>query len=120
MPRSGFKGSITTTGRSEALRLDKALFRAHPEFRQKSKIRAHVLGPGTMLVTLEGDATAGEEDSIERDPVVAAYLAFLAQDMAAHPERLQPFTEAEVARIEALTAGVSVSDEETIPDDVTL
>ncbi len=46
MPRSGFKGSITTTGRSEALRLDKALFRAHPEFRQKSKIRAHVLGRG--------------------------------------------------------------------------
>jgi len=31
-----FKGSITTTGRSEAFRLEKALFKAHPEFRQKA------------------------------------------------------------------------------------
>ncbi len=41
-----FSGSITTTGKSEAIRLDKALFRAHPEFRQRAKVRAHVIGPG--------------------------------------------------------------------------
>lgn len=119
MSRSGFKGSITTTGRSEALRLDKALFKAHPEFRQKAKVRAHVLGPGTLLVTLDRDEVA-EDDAVERDPVVAAYLAFLERDMAAHPERLQPFTQGEIARIEALTADVSVSDEDTLPDDVAL
>ncbi len=119
MSRSGFKGSITTTGRSEALRLDKALFKAHPEFRQKAKLRAHVLGPGTMLVTLDPDAAPGD-DAVERDPVVAAYLAFLERDMAAHPDRLQPFTQGEIARIEALTAGVGVSDEDTLPDDVGL
>jgi antitoxin PrlF len=119
MSRPGFKGSITTTGRSEALRLDKALFKAHPEFRQKAKVRAHVLGPGTLLVTLDRDEAA-DDDAVERDPVVAAYLAFLERDMAAHPERLQPFTHDEIARIEALTAGVSVSDDEAIPDDVTL
>lgn len=119
MSRSGFKGSITTTGRSEALRLDKALFKAHPEFRQRAKLRAHVLGPGTMLVTLDPDVAA-DSDAAERDPVVAAYLAFLERDMAAHPERLRPFTQDEIALIEALTAGVSVSDEESLPDDIGL
>ena len=53
MARAEFKGSITTTGRSEALRLDKALFKAHPEFKQRAKIRAHVIGPGSLLVTLD-------------------------------------------------------------------
>ena len=38
-----FSGSITTTGKSEAIRLDKALFKAHPEFRQRAKVRAHVI-----------------------------------------------------------------------------
>jgi len=122
MPRATFKGTITTTGRSEALRLDKALFKAHPEFRQKARIRAQVIGPGSLLVTLDADERDGAEppDAVERDPVVAAYLAFLERDLREHPERVQPFTEDELARLEALTEGVAVSDEETIPDDVTL
>jgi antitoxin PrlF len=122
MPRATFKGTITTTGRSEALRLDKALFKAHPEFRQKARIRAHVIGPGSLLVTLDADDPLGAEaaDAFERDPVVAAYLAFLERDLREHPERLQPFTEDELARLEALTKDVVVSDDETIPDDVTL
>lgn len=117
-----FKGSITTTGRSEALRLDKALFKAHPEFRQRAKIRAHVLGPGSLLVTLDepDDTEPGAGDLIERDPVVAAYLSFLERDMAEHPERLLPFTHTDVTRLQALTSGVTVSDDEVIPDDVTL
>lgn len=119
MAQPEFKGSITTTGRSEAIRLDKALFKAHPEFRQKAKVRATVIGPGSMLVTLDADQTA-EIDDIERDPVVAAYLAFLERDMAEHPERLQPITEVEIARIRALTRDVVVSDDDVIPDDVTL
>jgi antitoxin PrlF len=122
MPRATFKGTITTTGRSEALRLDKALFKAHPEFRQKAKIRAHVIGPGSLLVTLDPDEREGAKalDEVERDPVVSAYLAFLQRDLREHPERLQPFTTSEVARLEALTKDVVVSDDEAIPDDVTL
>ncbi len=111
MPRATFKGTITTTGRSEALRLDKALFKAHPEFRQKARIRAQVIGPGSLLVTPDAD---------ERDPVVVAYLAFLERDQREHPERLRPFTESEVARLEALTKDIVVRDDESIPDDVTL
>jgi antitoxin PrlF len=122
MPRATFRGTITTTGRSEALRLDKALFKAHPEFRRKARIRAHVIGPGSLLVTLDPDERDGAQapDEVERDPVVSAYLAFLERDLREHPERVQPFTEDELARLEALTKGVVVSDDETIPDDVTL
>jgi antitoxin PrlF len=37
---ASFNGSITTTGTSEAIHLDKALFRLHPEFREKAKAAA--------------------------------------------------------------------------------
>jgi antitoxin PrlF len=56
----------------------------------------------------------------ERDPVVLAYLTFLERDMKEHPERLQPFTEADLARVEALTKDVVVSDDDVIPHDVSL
>src|SRR5450432_2818800 len=99
-----FSGAITTTGRSEAIRLDKALFKAHPEFRQRAKVRAHVLGPGHLLVTL-ADAPEAASDGIERDPVVSAYLAFLESDMVAHPERIAPWPEDELGRLRRLTDG---------------
>ena len=35
-----YKGTVTTTGKSEAIRLEKALFKSHPEFSQKSKVLA--------------------------------------------------------------------------------
>ena len=122
MSQAVFKGSITTTGRSEALRLDKALFKAHPEFKQRAKIRAHVIGPGSLLVMLDSPegGTTNADDLIEADPVVAAYLSFLERDMSEHPERLRPFSEADIARICALTRDVTVSDDAVIPDDVTL
>jgi len=49
---STFTGSITTTGKSEAIRLDKALFRLHPEFRQKAKVRVQVIAPGHALISV--------------------------------------------------------------------
>ena len=114
-----FSGTITTTGRSEAIRLDKALFKAHPEFRQRAKVRAHVLGPGHMLVTL-ADAPGPGSDDNEQDPVVSAYLALLESDMLAHPERITPFPEDELVRLRRLTYGVVARNEDEIPDDVTL
>jgi len=114
-----FSGAITTTGRSEAIRLDKALFKAHPEFRQRAKVRAHVLGRGHLLVTL-ADTPEPVSNDIERDPVVSAYLAFLESDMLAHPERIAPLAEAELARLRRLTDGVQAGDEDVISDNVTL
>jgi antitoxin PrlF len=73
-----------------------------------------------MLVTLDASETAAETDAIERDPVVAAYLAFLERDMAEHPDQLQAIMEADIARIGALTRDVVVSNDHVIPDDITL
>jgi antitoxin PrlF len=112
----GFNGSITTTGKSEAIRLDKALFRLHPEFRQKAKVRAHVIAPGKALISVVDDT---EPPTEEEDPVVMAFLAFIQKDMQAHPERIRPITKAQVARIRRLTKGVKVDDSYRLPDDVT-
>lgn len=118
MPRTEFKGSITTTGGSDAIRLDKALFKAHPEFRQRARVKASVMGPGSLLVTLDPETPA--EADIEADPVVRAYLAFLERDMRDNPDRLQPITLDAVQRLRHLTGGVAVSPDDTLPDDVTL
>jgi antitoxin PrlF len=117
---ASFSGSITTTGKSEAIRLDKALFKAHPEFRQRAKVRAHVIGPGHLLVTLADDTPPAAQDDIERDPVVSAYLAFLERDMLTHPDHIAPISEDAIARLRHLTKGVQASDDDSIPDDVTL
>ncbi len=63
---------------AEAIRLEKALFRLHPEFRQKAKVRAQVIAPGHALISVVDEATAPEQ---EEDPVVTAFLAFLEKDM---------------------------------------
>jgi hypothetical protein len=112
-----FNGSITTTGTSEAIRLDKALFRLHPEFRQKAKVRAHVIGLGQLLISVIDDE---ELPTTEEDPVVTAFLGFLETDMRQHPERIRPLSAGRVGEALALTEGVSVSDDDIIPDDVSL
>jgi antitoxin PrlF len=117
---ASFSGSITTTGRSEAIRLDKALFKAHPEFHQRARVLAHVLGPGHLLVTLADDPASKVPHDIDRDPVVSAYLAFLERDMLAVPAHITPVPEQDLARLRRLTDGVQVTDTESIPDDVTL
>jgi antitoxin PrlF len=113
---TGYSGRITTTGKSEAIRLDKALFRLHPEFRQKARVRAHVIAPGRLLVTVERPARRAEED----DPVLGAFLALLARDLEERPERLTPLARKTVARARRLTRRVRVSDDQRLPDDVTL
>jgi len=111
-----YAGTITTTGKSEAIRLEKSLFKSHPEFRQKSKVQAHVIGHGTMLVSVTDDeATDGVED-----PIMAAFLSFLEREIAQSPERIKPLVATRIEEARALTKDVEVSDEESLPDDVTL
>ncbi len=111
-----FTGSITTTGKSEAIRLDKALFRLHPEFRQKAKVRAQIIAPGHALISVVGDEPMTAEDE---DPVVSAFLAFVEKDLIEHPGRHTRFSKASLARAARLTKGVTVSDEDRLPEDVT-
>lgn len=110
-----FMGSITTTGKSEAIRLDKALFRLHPEFRQKAKVRAKVISPGHALISVVDDQQMPLE---QEDPVMTAFLAFVEKDLKAHPGRRSRFSKTSLARAVRLTKGVKVSDEERLPEDV--
>jgi antitoxin PrlF len=114
---TSYRGTITTTGKSEAIRLEKALFRSHPEFRQKAKVRAHVVGPGHVLISvLEESSILAEEE----DPVVVAFLGFLEQDMKARPDRLRLLSSRRLERAIDLVADVDATDEDPIPDDVGL
>jgi antitoxin PrlF len=113
---STFTGSITTTGKSEAIRLDKALFRLHPEFRQKAKVRAQVISPGHALISVVDDEAAPVQDE---DPVVTAFLAFIEKDMRMHPGRRSRLSKASLRRAVRLTKNVKVTDDETIPENIT-
>lgn len=114
---TSYRGKITTTGKSEAIRFDKALFKSLPAFRQRAGVRAHVLGPHTLLVTLDEPAADAPLDEAERDPVMSAFLDFLERDMVENPQSLTPFTEADVTRIRELVEGVEVSDGDMLPDE---
>jgi antitoxin PrlF len=112
-----FTGSITTTGKSEAIRLDKALFRLHPEFRQKAKVRAQVISPGHALISVVDDGLAPAR---EEDPIVAAFLGFLEKDLKNRPCRRSRLSRASLARAVRLTKNVEVTDDESLPLSVTL
>jgi len=110
-----FTGSITTTGKSEAIRLDKALFRLHPEFRQKAKVRAQVIAPGHALISVVQEGLSEVE---EEDPVVTTFLAFLEKDMKTRPRRMAGLSKRAIARATRLTKGVKVGDEERLPENI--
>jgi antitoxin PrlF len=113
MPK--YNGSITTTGRSEAIRLDKDLFKQHPEFEQKAKVQAHVIGPGQILISLIGNAQSAD---VDEDPVVTAFLSFIERDMLKNPEHIIPLSDEFLQNVSALTQGVEVSDDEVFPDEI--
>jgi antitoxin PrlF len=117
---ASFSGKITTTGKSEAIRLEKALFRAHPEFRQKAAVRASVIAPSQLLVSMvEEDSSAGAGPA-EDDPLVGAFLAFLADDIRRQPGRVAPLSTSRIEQAAELTEDVQVEDDEPMPDGIGL
>jgi hypothetical protein len=52
-------------------------------------------------------------------PVIAAFLGFLASDMAAVPGRLKPLARTRIVKARDLTRRVRVRNDETLPYDVT-
>ena len=111
---SKYTGSVTTSGKSEAIRFEKGLFRQNPEFKQQAKVEAHVIGPGQILVSVVTDS----EISAGEDPIVMAFMSFLEQDLKDHPERVTPVSSDAVRKARALTKDVVVSDNDIIGDDV--
>jgi antitoxin PrlF len=75
-----------------------------------------VIGPGTMLVSVADTADAETAE----DPIMAAFLSFLDREMAHSPERIKPLSETRIDEARSLTKNVRASDDESLPDDVTL
>ena len=96
--------------------MEKALFRAHPEFERSRRLSAAVIAPGQMLVSIADEPSVVADD----DPVIDAFLAFLASDMERHPERIAPLSSGSIARAVELTNGITVEDDDVFPDDVTV
>jgi antitoxin PrlF len=110
-----YKGVVTTTGNSEAIRFEKVLFRAHPEFGQGRSVVATVIAPGQLLLS------ANPVDEVEaEDPILGAFLAYLANDVLARPEMLTPLSSSTVPRAAELTEDIEVDDDEVFPDDLTI
>ncbi len=68
---------------------------------KRDRIRYTILPGGEVVLTR---AAAAEGD----DPVLGQFLAFLAGDIASHPERLQALDSGLVDRLQALVGGVEV------------
>jgi antitoxin PrlF len=102
------KGKITTSGASEAIRLDKDLFKQNPEFKQQAEVRADIIGPGKMLISVLNRP----ETTTEEDPIVDAFLSFIEKDMLHNPASLTPLSADVISRAKALTAGIVVTDED--------
>ncbi|MCY1549950.1 prlF antitoxin for toxin YhaV [compost metagenome] len=64
-----------------------------------------------------GNATTNPAQASEADAVVDSFLAFLAGDIASHPERLQALDAGFVERLHALTDGVALDLEAPLPPD---
>ncbi|MGD0295451.1 MAG: type II toxin-antitoxin system PrlF family antitoxin [Terracidiphilus sp.] len=107
-----YRGKQTRTGNSLGFRFEGALFKSHPEF--NGEVRAHIIAPGRMLVTAE------TESREKADPVMEAFLAFLAKDMEDHPENIKPLSASRAKRIAELTKGVVVDLDEDLGDEALL
>jgi hypothetical protein len=107
-----YRGRQAKTGNSLGFRFDKALFQSHPEF--SGEVRAHVIAPGRMLVVADSVKKPRRRDS---DPVVEAFLSFLAADMARFPEQIKPLDETLFARIDALVGHLPFNPHEDLGDE---
>jgi antitoxin PrlF len=109
---TGYRGKQAKTGNSLGLRFDKALFRSHPEF--SGEVRAHVIAPGRMLVVAEPVTKARHRAD---DPVMEAFMSFLAADMATRPQQIKPLDRGLAERIDSLVGHVPVDPDEDLGDD---
>jgi len=103
-------GKISTSGNSDAIRLDKNLFKQHPEFKQQAQVRADVIGPGTILVQVVDNKELEEEI----DPIVRAFLSFVEKDILSTPANIAPLSAEQMAEVAELTAGVRVTDDDDL------
>lgn len=102
----------TKNGNSMALRLEKGMLDAYPEF-ASGDFSVNVLVPGTLLVHRN---TPVEEVGNE-DPVLTTFLQFLDKEMIANPDKITPLSRREHSAMASALKGVEVDDTEEFGDD---
>ncbi len=105
-----YSGSRTKAGNSEALRFEKSFFRSNPEF--SGSVIARVIAPGQILVTAVNDEAGPPED----DPIIDAFLAFIAHDMKMG-NRINEMPESLFQEMEALVGDIEVNFDEDLGDE---
>lgn len=112
-----YQGRVATTGNSQALAFEKAFFRSHPEF-ASGRVEADVIAPNYLLVRAVAAEAPGEDG--DGDPILGAYLAFLAEQMEANPQHIAPLSMDSIERARALVGDMEVDRDEDLGDDVDL
>lgn len=103
-----YRGKQTKTGNSSGFRFEGALFKSHPEF--NGEVTAHVIAPGRLLVT------AAPQKRENADPVIASFLAFLAEDIVQAPHQIRPLDSRLASQIDRLVDGIEVSSDSPLGD----
>ncbi|WP_283709210.1 type II toxin-antitoxin system PrlF family antitoxin [Pseudoalteromonas prydzensis] len=67
---------------------------------KKDKIKYAIQSDGSVVIS--------RAETNESDPVLGEFLSFIARDMQAHPERLEPFSASMRESVDALVEGVEI------------
>ena len=73
-----------------------------------------MIAPGRMLVVAE---LATRPRTSEEDPVLEAFLSFLASDMTRSPQQIKPLEPALAERVNALIGRLPVNPDEDLGDE---
>jgi prlF antitoxin for toxin YhaV_toxin len=107
---AAYSGSKTKAGNSEALRFEKSFFRSNPEF--SGSVIARVIAPGQILVTALVDEECPDED----DPIIDAFLAFVANDIK-RGNRVSAMPESLFQEMEELVGDIEVDFDEDLGEE---
>jgi hypothetical protein len=109
-----YRGRATTTGNSQSLAFEKALFRAYPAF-ASGRLEAEPISSHYLLVRAIPEEAA--EGATPEDPIVGAYLDFLSEQMKSHPSLIQSLSPDSLERAKALVGDLDVDPDEDLGDD---
>jgi antitoxin PrlF len=70
-----------------------------------------------FVIQPNGSVMLSRVEPIESDPVIDSFLAFVANDMQEHPEKLQALTASMRDRVEVLTAGIELDLDAPLSDE---
>lgn len=88
--------------------MDKNLFKQHPEFKQSAEVKADVIAPGKMLISVQNNTSSADNE----DPIVSAFLAFIEKDMIENPSSISVPDKKQINRAKKVMKGVKFEDKD--------